>query len=94
MSDPVATILNMTPVLERLIALKTAATSTLGTLEYVDLLWTTTVDVTRRPGDLERCATFLDELLTEIATTRAHQRPVTGAYAAEQGDPGTSTGAR
>lgn len=89
MSEAVAMIPDMTPVLERLIALKTAATSTIATLEYVDVLWTTTVDATRRPGDLDRCATLLDELIAEIATTRAPQRPSTGAYAAEHGIGGT-----
>jgi hypothetical protein len=77
MSEPIAMIPTMTPVLERLVALKTAATTNLGQLEYVDVLWTTTVDATRRPGDLDRCATLIDELVAEVATTRALVQPST-----------------
>jgi hypothetical protein len=61
----------MNATLERLVALKADATTPITHLEYVDQLWTDTVYITRRPGDVERCAIYIDELVAEIATTRA-----------------------
>lgn len=37
----------------------------------------THVDTTPRPTDLDRCATLFDELVAEVATTRALTRPAT-----------------
>lgn len=70
MSAPGAIMRTMQPTLERLVTLKTAATTTAGQIDYLDQVLTDAVTITRRPGDVERCATILDELVTEIATTR------------------------
>lgn len=92
----------MNATLERLIALKAEATTTRGQIEYLDQVLTDAVVICRRPGDVERCATFLDELVAEIATTRVHAatRAPSGAERTPSGtgaqphpyEPSTGTG--
>ena len=75
MSAPCGTIPNMNLELERLVTFKTAATTTRAQIDYVDLLANHAYRLTTRPGDLDRTATALDELVSEIASHRTGQNP-------------------
>lgn len=68
MSDPCATIPDMNLDLERLIAFHDTPGDT-----YPDLLAATAYRLTTRPGDIDRCANAIHQLVTEIAGHRTGQ---------------------
>lgn len=86
MSHPTATMQPMNATLERLIALK-ADTTTTGQMDYLDQVLSDAVTICRRPGDVERCATYIDELIEAVAAARATHGPQRRAEAPPAPEP-------